>query len=74
MIVNLWTPWLSVLDKKNENTLKNNKLKNTNIKMSSKGGPVFTFGFPGGAPRPLSPVSYATGYKTASIVESSKLT
>ena len=28
--------------------------------MSAKGGPVFTFGFPMGAVRPLAPVSYAT--------------
>jgi len=32
-----------------------------NIKMSVKGGPVFTFSLPRGGFAPCSPVSYATG-------------
>ena len=47
--------WISILAKKNENTMKNTKnnslVKNKrilNIKMSAKGGPVFTLSLSGG--------------------------
>ena len=61
--------WMAVLVKKNENTLtstKNTNLLKTkgilNIKMSAKGGPVFTFSLPGKAARSFAPVSYTTMY------------
>jgi len=54
---------------KNENTPKNTKNNNLlktkrmlNIKMSAKGGAVFTFSLPGGEARSPAPVSYATAY------------
>ena len=51
-------PWMSILDTK-ENTPKNaKKTANSiilNIKMSTKGGPVFTFSLPGGRLAPSFP-------------------
>jgi len=38
---------------KNSNQLKNKRI--INIKISAKGGPVFTFSVPGGEARPLAP-------------------
>jgi len=52
---------MSILAK--ENAKKDNLLKTKrilNIKMYTKGNPVFTFSLPGGRLVPLSPVSYAT--------------
>jgi len=62
--------WMSILQPKNENTPKNAKNNNVlktkiilNIKMSVKGGPVFTFGLPGlGGSPPCPHVSYTTDY------------
>jgi len=58
MIVNFWISWMSILDIKNENTLKNaknNKLRNTKYQNSTKGSPVFIFTMPGGRLAPLPP-------------------
>ena len=63
MTVNLWMSWMSILDKKNENTLKNaknNKLKNTIYQSVNEMGPWFYITLPAGAARPLAHVSYAT--------------
>jgi len=44
--------------KKNSNQVKTKII--INMKISAEGGPVFTFGLPGGAAGPLPRVSYAT--------------
>jgi len=36
--------------------------------MSAKGGPVFTYGLPGGRLAPFPPVSYATAYTALEIL------
>jgi len=65
--------WVTVLVKKSENApqnAKNNLLKTKrrmNIKMSAKEGPVFTFGLPRGAARPMPPVCYTTVYQHACL-------
>jgi len=56
--VNLWMSWMSILAKKTKTPWKTQKkLKILNIKMSTGGGPAFTFSLPGGAARPFAPMS-----------------
>ena len=56
MIVNLLMSWMSILAKKTKTPRKMQKKTTTqrilNIKMSTGGGPVFTFSFPGGGSPP----------------------
>jgi len=42
------------------------------IKMSTNGGPVFTFSLPGGRLAPLPPVNYATGHSVICLKNASQ--
>ena len=53
-------------------TQKNNSLKNTKYKMSTKRGPVFTFSLPGGRLAPCPLVNYAIGF-TLSVTQKSPM-